>query len=90
MPDADWVAVMVVVPTLNIFIVLPDIVATLVFELVYVKPPLLFELGGDISKLLSPIVFGRMTKFPSDGLLLLLITSKDDVITPELKLDVSD
>ena len=48
-----WVAVMVEVPACTIVTVLPDMVATEVLPLVYVKLPGLFELG-EREKLESP------------------------------------
>jgi hypothetical protein len=55
-------AVMVEVPIPRIVIVLPAIVATAVFELVYVKAPVLFEVGAVIVKAASPIFFKGIEK----------------------------
>jgi hypothetical protein len=48
---------MVEVPAPTMVIVLPTMVATAVFELVYVKVPVLLVVGGRIVKEESPIVF---------------------------------
>ena len=41
-----WVAVIVVKPMPTIVMTLPDVVATAVFELVYVNAPELFDVGA--------------------------------------------
>ena len=51
---------MVELPSPTIVIVFPTIVATAVFELVYVIKPVLFELGSVIVKGASPNVFAEI------------------------------
>ena len=53
----DCVAVMVEVPALIMVTVVPTIVATAVFELVYVKAPSLSVVGATMEKDASPNVF---------------------------------
>ncbi len=56
LPSAAWVAVIVVVPAVSIVTVLPDIVATDVLLLVYVKLPELSDVGAVILNGAPPTV----------------------------------
>jgi hypothetical protein len=72
------VAVMVDVPIPRIVIMLPATVATAVLELVYVKAPVLFDVGAVIAKAEFPINLVGIEKFVNTGVPLLVV--KDAVI----------
>ena len=71
LPAAAWVAVIVVVPAFTIVTVLPDIVATDVLLLVYVKLPELSDVGAVILNGASPTVLeGTMKPVIVGGIVL--------------------
>jgi hypothetical protein len=73
---------MVEVPTPTIVITFLVIVATFVFELEYVKAPLLFEVGGIMVKAAFPNAFSGRTKLVIvDNA---LPTTRDAVIVPDM------
>ena len=74
------VAVMVEVPALTIVIVVPTIVATAVFELVYVIAPSLSVVGATMENAASPNVFVIAAKLVITGV---KRTMKVAVIEPD-------
>jgi hypothetical protein len=84
LPAAAWVAVIVVVPAVTIVTVLPDIVATSVLLLVYVKLPELLDVGAVILNGASPTVLEGTLKPVIVGTAKL--TVKTAVALPAVKL----
>ena len=69
LPDAACVAVIMEVPTPVMVTTLPAMVATAVLLLLYVNEPLLFDVGGVITKAESPSCLAGIEKLDKAGVL---------------------
>lgn len=79
MVAAAWLAVIIAVPPPTIVTMFPSIVATDVFELVYVKAPSLLVVGGTRAKGASPNVLAEMAK-PVRAVVILFTVSSAEVV----------